>query len=152
MRKVAVYEDGVAGTSIFSHPSAGPQWVLAGIHLHGIEPRSTATTNLMHAGCCQFMRIHEGSLGSQDSPFFRVFSEFPSPPSRTLKPGRKSQWNQGLACGLQSASRPFQFFRNGLYLATTACCQIRRLTEPGRCAPSRIGGGLQAGRAPCRRS
>lgn len=26
-----------------------------------IEPGSAGTTNLMHVGCCQFMRIHEGS-------------------------------------------------------------------------------------------
>ncbi len=46
MRKIAAGGEGAAGASTFPQPSAVPQRVLAGLHLHGIEPGSTATTNL----------------------------------------------------------------------------------------------------------
>ncbi len=45
MRKFAVVKDRVAGVGTFPQPSAGLQRVLASVHLMGIEPRSSPTTN-----------------------------------------------------------------------------------------------------------
>jgi hypothetical protein len=61
MRKIGAGGDGVADVSTVPQPFAGPQRVLACFQLLRIEPGSITTTNLMHAGYCQFMRIHEGS-------------------------------------------------------------------------------------------
>jgi hypothetical protein len=61
MREIADDEAGVADVSTVPQSFEGSERVLACFQLLEIEPGSAPTTNLMHAGCCQFMRIHEGS-------------------------------------------------------------------------------------------
>ena len=61
MRKVAVGEDGMAGLCAFPQASAGLPLALAGLFMHEFDTGFLPTTNLMHAGYCQFMPVHEGS-------------------------------------------------------------------------------------------
>ena len=61
MRKVTVNEEGVAGLSAFPQASAGLPLALAGLFMHEFDTGFLPTTNLMHAGYCQFMLVHESS-------------------------------------------------------------------------------------------
>ena len=53
--------DSSAVAFILPHISASLLWVLAGSHMHEFDSGFLPTTNLMHAGYCQFMLVHEGS-------------------------------------------------------------------------------------------
>jgi hypothetical protein len=57
MRKFAVSDT----VTYIPHLSTGLPLALAGLFMHEFDSGFLPTTNLMHAGYCQFMRIHEGS-------------------------------------------------------------------------------------------
>lgn len=61
MRKVFTLHSTSVVALIAPYISAGLPSVLAGVNMHKLDSKFHHTTNLMHAGYCQFMRVHEGS-------------------------------------------------------------------------------------------